>query len=201
MTRWRSSSRAKRSRRATRSSSRSDEERSMTIAATAPVERRPRRIDLSWPILIGFAAVLCVLVVLPMSWLAYFSVSAKGGGFTLENFHQLVTDPTFVDPLLTTVILAFSSSVICCLVAAPMGWLVARTDMPLRGTVRALVTASFVTPPFLGAVAWEFLAAPNSGLINKAWRSLIGAEMGDHLFNIYTLPGLIFVISCRSEER
>src|SRR5437868_2830903 len=68
--------------------------------------------------------------------------------------------------------------------------------MPLRRTVRALVTASFVTPPFLGAIAWELLAAPNSGLINKAWRSLTGAEMGDYLLNIYTLPGLIFVISC-----
>ena len=32
--------------------------------------------------------------------------------------------------------------------------------------VRALVTASFVTPPFLGAIAWEILAAPNSGMLN-----------------------------------
>ena len=85
---------------------------------------------------------------------------------------------------------------ICCVVAAPMGWLVARTDMPLRRTVRALVTASFVTPPFLGAVAWELLAAPNSGLLNKAFRAVTGAEPDDYLFNIYSLPGLIFVISC-----
>ena len=51
-----------------------------------------------------------------------------------------------------------------------MGWLVARTDMPLRRTVRLLVTASFVTPPFLGAIAWELLAAPNSGLLNQFYR-------------------------------
>ena len=62
--------------------------------------------------------------------------------------------------------------------------------------MRALVTASFVTPPFLGAIAWELLAAPNSGLLNKLYRLVTGAEMGDHLFNIYTLTGLIFVISC-----
>jgi hypothetical protein len=35
---------------------------------------------------------------------------------------------------------------------------VARSDLPGRGVVRALVTASFVTPPFLGAIAWEILA-------------------------------------------
>ena len=38
------------------------------------------------------------------------------------------------------------------------------------GIIRALVTASFVTPPFLGAIAWELLAAPNSGLLNKLAR-------------------------------
>ena len=77
-----------------------------------------------------------------------------------------------------------------------MGWLVARTDLPLAGTIRALVTASFVTPPFLGAIAWEILAAPNSGLINQLYRCITGAPQDEHLFNIYSLTGLIFVISC-----
>jgi len=163
----------------------------MTVATSAP----RTRLDLSWPILIGFALILCALILLPMSWLLYFSVTDKGS-FTLANFGKLVTDPTFLDPLVTTVILATSSAVICCAVAAPMGWLVARTDMPLRRTIRALVTASFVTPPFLGAIAWELLAAPNSGLLNQLYRGLVGDPQADPLFDIYTLPGLIFVISC-----
>ena len=152
--------------------------------------------DVSLPILLGFSAALCLLILLPLSWLVYYSVHDRTGGLTVANFVALATDPTFLDPLVTTVILAVSSAVICCAVAAPMGWLVARTDMPLRRTVRALVTASFVTPPFLGAVAWELLAAPNSGLLNKLFRAVTGAEPDDHLFDIYTLPGLIFVISC-----
>jgi len=161
-----------------------------------PAPRRLFRFDLSWPILIAFAAVLCLLIVLPMSWLVYYSFTDRGGVFTLNNFRELIVNPIFVDPLVTTVILATSSSAICCFVAAPIGWLVARTDMPLRGTVRALVTASFVTPPFLGAIAWELLAAPNSGLLNKVFRAVTGAEQDEHLFDIYTLTGLIFVISC-----
>jgi len=168
----------------------------MTIALPAEGLRSARKLDLSWPVLILFAALLCVLIILPMTWLVYYSFVDRDGTFTLENFARLATDPTFVDPLVTTVIISTSSSVICCAFAALMGWLVARTDMPLGNVVRALVTASFVTPPFLGAIAWEFLAAPNSGLINKAWRALTGAEMDTYLLNIYTLPGLIFVISC-----
>jgi iron(III) transport system permease protein len=172
----------------------------VTVAQPAlthrPQVRGPVRFDLSWPILVLFAAVLCVLIVLPMSWLVYYSLVDRSGAFTLDNFVTLFTDPIFLDPLVTTLIIATSSSVICCAFAAPMGWLVARTDMPLGRTVRALVTASFVTPPFLGAIAWELLAAPNSGLINKAWRAATGAEMDAYLLNIYSLPGLIFVISC-----
>src|SRR5216684_2782885 len=152
--------------------------------------------DFTKLVLYGFALALCLLIVLPMSWLIYYGFTDKNGAFSLQNFVTLVNDPTLLDPFITTFILATSTSLICCAVAAPMGWLVARTDMPLRRTVRLLVTASFLTPPFLGAIAWELLAAPNSGLLNKLYRTLTGAEMDEHLFNIYSFPGLIFVIAC-----
>jgi iron(III) transport system permease protein len=167
----------------------------VTVALPARTDRRPA-LDLSRPVLAAFALVLCGLIVLPLSWLVYYSFTDRTGAFTLDNFARLATDATFIDPLITTVILAVSSALVCGAVAAPMGWLIARTDMPLRRTIRALVTASFVTPPFLGAIAWELLAAPNSGLLNQLYRTLTGAEPDEHLLNIYSLPGLIFVISC-----
>ena len=165
----------------------------MTITITA-TDTPKSRIDWTKPVLWLFAAFMIVLIVLPMSWLAVFAFTDKARHPTLQNFVTLFTDPAFLDPLLTTAIIATTSAVICCLVAAPIGWLVSRTDMPGRQTIRALVTASFVTPPFLGAVAWELLAAPNSGLLNQLYRYLTGAE--DPLFDIYSLTGLIFVISC-----
>src|SRR3954464_11920551 len=168
----------------------------MTLAVSNSAPQMKHGFDFTKLVLYGFALVLCVLIVLPMSWLIYYGFSDKNGAFSLQNFVPLVNDPTLLDPFITTFILATSTSLICCAVAAPMGWLVARTDMPLRRTVRLLVTASFVTPPFLGAIAWELLAAPNSGLLNKLYRILTGAEMDEHIFNIYSFPGLIFVIAC-----
>jgi iron(III) transport system permease protein len=144
----------------------------------------------------AFAVVLCLLVALPIGWIIVFAFTDRNRSFTLANFHTLFTDPVFVEPLLTTFIIAASVSLSCCLFAAPLGWLVARTDMPLRRTIRTLVTASFVTPPFLGAVAWELLAAPNSGLLNQLYRAVTGAGTDAVLFDIYTLWGLIFVIAC-----
>jgi len=168
----------------------------MTVIVSDSAPRMKHGFDFTKLVLYGFALVLCLLIVLPMSWLVYYGFTDKNGAFTLQNFVTLVNDPTLRDPLITTFILATSTSLICCVVAAPMGWLVARTDMPLRRTVRLLVTASFVTPPFLGAIAWELLAAPNSGLLNKLYRTVSGAEMDEHIFNIYSFPGLIFVIAC-----
>ena len=68
----------------------------MSIAAASVPAKR--RLDLSWPILIGFSAVLCALIVLPMSWLVFYSFTDKGR-FTLDNFLKLATDPTFTSPL------------------------------------------------------------------------------------------------------
>src|SRR4051795_953282 len=168
----------------------------MTVVASDSPSQMKHGFDFTKLVLYGFALALCLLIVLPMSWLVYYGFTDKDGAFSLQNLVTLVNDPTMLDPFITTFILAFSTSLICCAVAAPMGWLVARTDMPLRRTVRLLVTASFVTPPFLGAIAWELLAAPNSGLLNKLYRTLTGAEPDDVLFNIYSFPGLIFVIAC-----
>jgi iron(III) transport system permease protein len=168
----------------------------MTIALPAMPARRPVGTDISKPVLYGFAVVLCVLIVLPLSWLFLYSLTDAKGHLTLTNFYRLFSESTFLEPLITTFIIATSSAFICCAVAAPMGWLVARTDLPFSGVIRALVTASFVTPPFLGAIAWELLAAPNSGLLNKVYRIVTGAPPDAHLFNIYTIEGIIFVISC-----
>jgi iron(III) transport system permease protein len=174
----------------------------VTIALPAQLaDRRSIKIDFTWPVMFAFVALLCVLIVLPISWLVYYSVTmvdpaTQARSVTLDQFQTLFSDPEFVDPLITTVIIAVCSSIACCVIAAPMGWLVARTDMPMTRTIRALVTASFVTPPFLGAVAWEILAAPNSGLLNKLYRLVTGAPQDEYLLNIYTLPGLIFVIAC-----
>ena len=169
----------------------------MTIAALpAAAARRRLAFDLTKPVLLLFAAILCVLIVLPMAWLFVYAFTDKTGAFTLANFHRLVIDASYLDPLIATFELATLSAIICCAVAAPMGWLVARTDMPLRRAVRLLVTASFVTPPFLGAIAWELLAAPNSGLLNQLFRDITGSPNDQHLLNIYSFSGLVFVISC-----
>ncbi len=171
----------------------------MTAAAAhidAPEGRRAG-FDLSIPTFVLLSLLLAVLVILPLFWILFYSFrSDSGGGATLENFVALVTDPMLVQAYALAIGMAASVGILSCLVATPMAWLVSRTDLPGRDLIRMLVTASFVTPPFLGAIAYEILAAPNTGLVNVAYRKLLGLDQSAVLVNIYTFTGLVFAIAC-----
>ena len=166
----------------------------MTTAADSFARRAGTGPDLSGPVLVAAALFLAGLIGLPIGWIAAFAFSDRDGAPTLANFIRLLEDPTLSEPLTTTLALSCCVAALAALTAAPLAWVVARTDMPGRRVARVLMTASFVTPPFLGAIAWEILAAPNSGILNRLWRDLTGAA--DPLFDVYSFGGLVFVISC-----
>ena len=169
----------------------------MDSTIIAPVPRPPLRLDLFRPVFVLLAVLLAILVVLPLGWLLYYALVDKDGAFTLANFAALVDDATLRKPFLVAIGMALAVGALSCVIATPLAWLVSRTALPGRGVVRALVTASFVTPPFLGAIAWELLAAPNSGLLNVLYRRLAGGLPYDApLVNIYSFGGLVFAIAC-----
>ena len=148
--------------------------------------------DRAVPVWLLAAGALLLLILLPLGWLAYMSVSGERG-LTLAHYARVFTDPRLGRALWNTVVLAFWSGLLSLAIGAPMAWLTARTDLPGPRLMRSLVMASFVTPPFLGAFAWVMLAGPNAGYLNKLYRSLTGSP--DPLVNIFTMPGLIFVVA------
>jgi iron(III) transport system permease protein len=154
------------------------------------------RFDAMTPLLAIVTIFMCVLILLPLGWLVWFSVTDEAGAPTLANFTRLASDPSFALPYLTALGIGTGVSISACAAALPLAWLVARTDMPLRRFIRLLVTASFVTPPFLGAIAWEILAAPNSGILNQWARALFGFGEYEYLFNIYSVGGVVFCMAC-----
>lgn len=167
------------------------------MTSNAQVQGRRRGVDLSWPTFALLTLVLSVLVLLPLFWLAYYSFrSDTDGSATLDNFIALVADPTLLRAYGLAIGMALAVGILACLIATPMAWLVARTDLPGRRAIRILVTASFVTPPFLGAIAYEILAAPNSGIVNILYRKVFGLDSSAYLVDIYTFSGLVFAIAC-----
>jgi len=171
-------------------------------AVSAPAARpiavpRRRRGDLSRGVWLLTAAVLLVLVGVPLFWIFVASAHADvDNRLTLANFAEAFTKPLYLRPILNSLLLASSVAVIAAVVGTAMAWAASRTDIPGRTAIRLLVFAAFVTPSFLGATAWIFLAAPNSGWLNRGWVALTGAVRGP--LNIYSLGGAIFVIALYS---
>lgn len=158
---------------------------------------RPRSIDWTVPFSMAMVLLLAALVLLPMYWLFVTSLRDAAKDFTLEHYRQLFVDPSFLNPLLTTLWTSAAVGALCVLAAAPMSWLVARTDLPGKRTLRALILASFVTPPFLGAFAWVLLGGPNAGLINQWYYALSGVKPfeAEPLLNIFSAGGMVFVMA------
>jgi len=154
-----------------------------------------KRFDPTLPVWLGAALFVLFLVLLPLGSIFVTSLYNEAG-LTLRNYLEVFTERAYIKAIWNTLIISFWVGLIAVLIGALLGWLVTRTDIPWKKTIRAMVMASFVTPPFLGAFAWTLLAGPNAGLLNNLYRSLTGAE--DALFNIFTMEGLIFVMAIYS---
>ena len=174
----------------------------MSVAAPAfdPVPVRPvraSRFDSSWLLWIAIIAVLLFLVVSPFIYLVITSFQAeRTGDFTLSNYATAYGRARYVDALFNSLKLGAASAALAGIFAVPLAWAVARTNMPGRGLTRMLVLATFITPPYTGAVAWILLAGPNAGWLNRFYMMATGAEAGP--FNIYSFTGLAVVIALYS---
>src|SRR2546425_564714 len=135
-------------------------------------------------------AALAVLVLLPLGWLVVKSFQTEAG-LSLANYAAIGSQKAFRAATVNSLVFGVAASLIGLVLGAPMAWAVSRTNMPLRGLVRAGVLGAFVTPGFVLAVAWILLAGPNAGLLNKLWIALTGASRG--MLDVYTMTGLVLV--------
>ena len=142
-------------------------------------------------------ALLAGLVLLPLYWLTVTSLTDDARHFTLAHYRHFVDDASFVKPLVTTLWTSAAVGFLCVVAAAPMGWLVSRTELPFKRVFRMLILASFVTPPFLGAFAWVLLGGPNAGLLNQWYYALFDLKPfeAQPLVNIFSAWGMVFVMA------
>jgi iron(III) transport system permease protein len=151
--------------------------------------------DPTFPVWFGAAILLVFLMLFPLG--AIFRASLwDDTGITLNRYFEVFTNEQFLKAIWNTLIISTWVGVLAVITGALLAFLVTRTDLPWKKSIRALVMASFVTPPFLGAFAWTLLAGPNAGALNKLYRAATGSE--EALFNIFTMPGLIFVMALYS---
>jgi iron(III) transport system permease protein len=133
---------------------------------------------------------LVVLVVLPLLFLLVGSVRGEQG-LSLEHFTEALSGRLYVQALINSVVLGAWTGLFSIVVGLPMAWAVSRTNVPAPALFRATATLSYLSPPFLTAIAYVNLFSPNAGLINVFLREVVGAPW--LTFNVFSMAGLVLV--------
>jgi iron(III) transport system permease protein len=153
------------------------------------------------PTLAALAAlgVLAVLVVLPLAIMALASLRPAGvfpleaGALTLAGYAEVFGQPGTLLMLRNTAIYAPGALVIALPLAFGLAFLTERTDVPGRGLLYTLMFVPMSIPTFAAALGWVLLLGPRAGTLNVWLRYLLGLDLREGPFNIFSLGGMIFV--------
>jgi len=141
------------------------------------------------------AAVLAYLSIFPTATLLYgsFTTAPLGqpGELTLANYIAAYTDPETFTLLLDSFVFALGSSLLSIVLALTLAWITVRTNAPWKGVFELTAIIPNIFPPVLIAIAWTLLLSPTVGLVNAVLKAVF--NLSESPFNIYSMPGLIFV--------
>jgi molybdate transport system permease protein len=93
-----------------------------------------------------------------------------------DELPSLLTSREVVDALRLSLVCAVLATGLCLLLGVPLAWLLARTALPGRRLVRALVTVPLVLPPVVGGVALLMLLG-RRGVIGQYLDSWFGISL------------------------
>jgi len=134
------------------------------------------------------------LTVIPVAMLLLGSVS-KGlgafGAFTVEKYVKAYSNPDLPRIVLNTAIFTVGAALLATTLALVLAYLSVRTNIPLKGMFRVVSIVPMMVPHILFAVGWMLLLNPSNGVLNVFLRTIFNTKAT--FFNIYTLPGMIFV--------
>ena len=151
-------------------------------------------IDVKWIIILLIVDFLLLFQLMPLVYMVIKAFFPEGS-FSLETFERLYTYSLNLDALTNTLIAAFATMILGTLLAFPLAWLVGRTNLYGKKFFRALFVLTYMVPPYVGAMAWLRLLNPNVGTINQWLRVLFRLSDAPGPLNVYTLPGMIWVLT------
>jgi iron(III) transport system permease protein len=160
-------------------------------AIGSPVRAGPRtRLRLEHFVMGGAVLCLIVLVVLPVLSLLFGSIRGEQG-LSLENFSEVVSGRLYVSALKNSLVLGAWTGLFSLMIGVSLAWAVSRTDVPFKPLIQLTASLSYLSPPFLTAIAFVYLFSPNAGLINVLMRDVL--DLPFLTFNVFSMPGLVLV--------
>ncbi|HET9669288.1 MAG TPA: iron ABC transporter permease [Casimicrobiaceae bacterium] len=149
--------------------------------------------DAARVVTLGLAvAALLLFIGYPLCWLLFGAVGLPGD-FSPRFLVRALTQPGNLTALANTAVLAVGVGLSSVALGVPVAWATARTDVPMRKLLHALVGLAYILPPYLTSVAYIILLGPNAGYLNRLFASTTG--MHGSVVNIFSAGGVTFVIA------
>jgi iron(III) transport system permease protein len=159
-------------------------------AASWSAQRLPRDpIALVIRVLVAVAVFLLAVPIFALLSSSLSDVQSSDGSLTLANFQAVLAHPLFAPVARNTLTLGAGTVAVMLLFAVPFAWLFARSDLPRKDLLLALITVNVAIPSFLVAIGYIFLFNPSNGLANQFARDAFGLTNAP--FNIYSLGWMI----------
>jgi iron(III) transport system permease protein len=141
----------------------------------------------------GLLVLVAFLVLTPLFLMIFNSFQTARPGqaivWGIEGWVKAFTTPGILKAITNTFTLAITRQAIALLVGAYFAWLIARTDIPMKGTLEFLFWLSFFLPALPQTMGWILLLDPKYGLFNQALHSI---GLSHSLFNIYSFWGIVW---------
>jgi len=140
--------------------------------------------------------VLVSLVLFPLGglFLSAFRIDKvdKPSIWTFSNFKLVFSNPEFIKAMKVTVIISSEAVIMATILGILLAWFVARTDIPYKKALEPLNLLPFYLSSLVGALSWEVLAAPRTGILNQLAVEIFGFSVPP--FNIYSITGMGLVL-------
>ncbi|MGD1833924.1 MAG: ABC transporter permease [Sphaerochaetaceae bacterium] len=117
--------------------------------------------------------------------------SSDTGAFTLSNYIDFFRLPYYFNTLKNSFAVSITTTIFALILGVPMGYVVARFNIPGKKILNAMVVISLLSPPFIGAYSWIILLGRNGFITN------IVRQVGIEMPTIYGFNGLILVFTLK----
>lgn len=150
------------------------------------------RFDSKFIVISTSVLLLLFFIVLPMVYLVYSSFFIDGK-IDFATYQEVYSKDVNWRALINTLQLSVCVMVLSVILTFPLAWLVGRTNLPGKRFFRTTLVATYMIPPYVGAIAWVQLLNPSVGYINMIIQWLFNTTTSP--FNVYTMGGLVWVLT------
>lgn len=137
--------------------------------------------------------ICCVILALVglILWMTFVPGLPFDARLSLSNYREVFGSDHLWKVLLNTFWVGFGTTTVAVVFGVPLGWLLNRTDLPLRSLFITMLAVSVIMPGLVKAMGWIMLLSPQVGLINKLLMGLFNLNQAP--FDINSVWGIAFV--------